>query len=91
MNSTRDRESFILYWGFDQTTHNSKTEVILTESDCPDDGGKWALYCCHEDGTGVLQSPNKRRLSGFKKVTLDWCPYCQKNEDLAQLIANETN
>lgn len=91
MSNSRNREHFISNWGYDQTEHNTKIEVFLEESDCPDDGGKWGLYCTHEEGQGVLQDTNKRRLAAFKKDTNEWCPYCQKNEDLAQLIATETN
>jgi hypothetical protein len=53
-------------------------------ADCPEDGGKWAIYCEHTDssgeiiGTGVVQDTNKRRLATWQKHSLDWCCYCQE-------------
>jgi hypothetical protein len=61
----------------------------VVPADCPEDGGKWAIYCEHIDadgeviGTGVVQDTNKRRLSTWEKHTLDWCCYCQEERDAA--------
>ena len=64
-----------------------RTEVVgVVEADCPEDGGKWALYCTHytSDGhqaTSVLQDTNKRRLAEWKKHPTEWCCYCQEDRD----------
>lgn len=53
-------------------------------AECPQDGGKWAIYCEHRNaageviGTGVVQDTNKRRLSGWVKYPADWCCCCQE-------------
>ena len=47
------------------------TKVILEESDCPDDGGKWALIC--EKHSGIIQDTNKRRLWWAADEVDDWC------------------
>ena len=56
---------------------------IVELADCPDDGGKWAIYCEHENGCGILQDTNKRRLSGWLNHTTEWCPICRNNQDIA--------
>lgn len=59
--------------------------VVL--ADCPEDGGKWAIYCEHRNaageviGTGVLQDTNKRRLSEWVLYPADWCCCCQEEND----------
>ena len=56
----------------------------VTHADCPEDGGKWAIYCEHFDstgeiiGTGLVQDTNKRRLASWEKHSIDWCCYCQE-------------
>lgn len=59
------------------TTTNPKVRAYYDLADCPDDGGKHALYCEHEDGIGVVQDTNRRRLVPWLQSTVDWCPYCQ--------------
>jgi len=50
-------------------------------ADCPEDGGKWILYCEHSNGdTGILQDTNKRRLAEWKREPLMWCCYCQEEQ-----------
>lgn len=51
----------------------------LDLADCPEDGGKWAIYCEHEEGTSVAQDTNKRRLSAWLAHPDEWCCYCQEN------------
>lgn len=61
--------------------------VVL--ADCPEDGGKWAIYCEHRAGNGevvgvgILQDTNKQRLSAWTRDTLAWCPCCQNERDAA--------
>lgn len=53
-----------------------------------EDGGKWALYCCHlEDGEwlncGMIQDTNRARLAMWRQETrgdgyTEWCPVCQE-------------
>jgi len=57
------------------TTIKKATPVEL--ADCPDDGGKWAIYCEHAEATSVLQDTNRRRLNSWRTDTLTWCEYCQ--------------
>lgn len=52
------------------------TLVMVTGGEIAD-GGKWALYCDHEDGTGVIQDTNRRRLWSHARESDQWCPYCQ--------------
>lgn len=47
-------------------------------ADCPDDGGKWIIYCEHDDDCGILQDTNRRRLNSWRTETLTWCCYCQE-------------
>ena len=57
-------------------------------AECPEDGGKWVLYCEHfVDGEwvngGLIQDTNKRRLAGWKVERFNdghtqWCPLCQE-------------
>lgn len=53
-------------------------------ADCPDEGGKWVIYCVHYDSAGeendcgLLQDTNKRRLTSWKTDTLMWCWVCQE-------------
>lgn len=62
------------------TTWNPKTtKPYLAESECPEDGGHWALYCEHLTGTGVLQDTNKRRLAQWLKEPEGWCTFCREN------------
>ena len=70
-------------------TPTYKTRIIgVVESECPDDGGKWAIYCEHFiDGewisAGVIQDSNKQRLAGHiyeqkrGEGYTDWCDACQ--------------
>jgi hypothetical protein len=57
-------------------TRRVATPVEL--ADCPEDGGKWAIYCEHDGETSVLQDTNKRRLAQWRTETLVWCAYCQE-------------
>lgn len=57
------------------STTRKATPVEL--ADCPDDGGKWAIYCEHDNGTSILQDTNRRRLNGWRTETIVWCEYCQ--------------
>ena len=56
-------------------------------ADCPDDGGKWIIYCDHYDQnfdliySGILQDTNRRRLNSWRTETLTWCCYCQEGSD----------
>lgn len=53
-------------------------------AECPDDGGKWALYHEHLDAEGdvvavsIIQDTNKRRLAAWRNVPGEWCCYCQE-------------
>jgi len=65
--------------------HNDAKKVTGPElADCPEDGGKWALYCEHYDATGeligcgIVQDTNKKRLAPWRKETSMWCCYCQE-------------
>jgi hypothetical protein len=66
---------------------NTHTTSKVTHADCPEDGGKWAIYCEHFDntgeiiGTGLVQDTNKRRLATWQKHSIDWCCYCQEERD----------
>jgi len=42
------------------------------------DGGKWALYCEHPDGIGIVQDTNRRRLWSWARHSAEWCCYCQE-------------
>jgi len=59
-----------------------KTHIVTyyDEADCPEDGGKHALYCVHDDNTFVLQDTNKSRLMGWLNSTIEWCEGCQQDE-----------
>ena len=50
-------------------------------ADAPQDGGKWAIYCEHEEGTSILQDTNKRRLASWRSEPLVWCCYCQEERN----------
>lgn len=60
-------------------------------AECPEDGGRWAIYCEHTDSTGevvecaILQDTNKARLRSWKKWTSDWCAACQELRDYGTL------
>lgn len=47
-------------------------------ADCPEDGGKHALYCDHGDRTYVTQDTNKRRLMALLNHTEEWCEGCME-------------
>ena len=57
------------------------------EAECPEDGGKWAIYCEHyaQDGeltySSILQDTNKTRLRSWKKHPGDWCGLCQEEAE----------
>ena len=53
------------------------SQVTLELATCPEDGGKWALYCEHENGVGILQDTNRKRISAWGSHSVDWCPLCQ--------------
>ena len=53
------------------------SQVTLELADCPEDGGKWALYCEHENGVGILQDTNRNRISAWGSYSAAWCPLCQ--------------
>ena len=64
------------------------TKVIGPElAECPEDGGKWAIYHEHYDEQGkliynaILQDPNKRILARWKSSPVDWCCLCQEIRD----------
>lgn len=63
-------------------TNHITSEVTL--ADCPEDGGKWAIYCEHTNaageviGTSVVQDTNKRRLQQWAKHSDEWCCLCQE-------------
>jgi hypothetical protein len=75
----------------DNSTKHQRTVSPVVPADCPEDGGKWAIYCEHVDadgeiiGTGVVQDSNKRRLAPWRNHTLDWCCYCQELRDFGTL------
>jgi hypothetical protein len=57
---------------------STKIQAFYDLADCPEDGGKHALYCDHDFfGCGVLQHTNKRQLLPWLKATEEWCPLCQ--------------
>jgi hypothetical protein len=61
---------------------NHKTSDVVL-ADCPEDGGKWAIYCEHFAegeivGTSVVQDTNKQRLGEWQKHSDQWCCYCQE-------------
>lgn len=71
-------------------TPSYKTQIIgVVEADCPDDGGKWALYCEHfVDGEwvngGLIQDSNKQRLASWVTAKrgagyTEWCDECVEN------------
>ena len=66
------------------TTHIT-SEVTL--ADCPEDGGKWAIYCEHMNnageivGTSVVQDTNKKRLAQWAKHSTEWCCHCQEESE----------
>jgi hypothetical protein len=57
---------------------------VVVLADCPEDGGKWALYCEHKNsdgvvvGCGILQDSNKQRLGAWRMHSAEWCPFCQE-------------
>lgn len=56
-------------------------EELLCDSEAVD-GGRWALYCQHDDGdVGVVQDTNRKRLWAWARHSADWCPYCQEVRD----------
>ena len=63
------------------TRNVSKVEL----ADCPEDGGKWIIYCEHFDDNGeciytaILQDSNKRRLNSWRTGTFVWCEKCQED------------
>lgn len=59
------------------------SQVTLELATCPEDGGKWALYCEHENGVGILQDTNRKRISAWGSHSVDWCPLCQ---DIAEEV-----
>jgi hypothetical protein len=68
-----------------ETTYTHITSKVEL-ADCPDDGGKWAIYCTHFAdgeivGTGVVQDTNKKRLASWQKHSIDWCCHCQNVRD----------
>ena len=84
-NSDQMRISVIscAYDGHMETNHIT-SEVTL--ADCPEDGGKYAIYCEHTNaageliGTSVVQDTNKRRLAQWAKHSSEWCCFCQEEE-----------
>ena len=53
------------------------SQVTLELAGCPEDGGKWALMCEHDNGVGILQDTNCKRISAWGSHSVDWCPLCQ--------------
>jgi hypothetical protein len=53
------------------------SQVTLELAEVPEDGGKWALYCEHENGVGILQDTNRNRISAWGAHSVAWCPLCQ--------------
>jgi len=80
--------------------HETKTPLFITRvsdvelADCPDDGGKWVIYCDHFDeesgewyNAGMIQDTDKRRLASWCRAKrgagfTTWCPECQQANDL---------
>lgn len=61
----------------------SVTEELLEGSEI-EDGGRWALYCWHNEArgeVGIVQDTNRNRLWAWARYSDEWCPYCQ---DLAR-------
>jgi hypothetical protein len=59
------------------TNQNPSIRTYYAVADCPEDGGKHAIYCEHADGrTSVLQDTNKRRLMEWKNHPTEWCEIC---------------
>jgi hypothetical protein len=60
----------------------SKRVIGPALADCPEDGGKWAIWCEHFDANGepiycgVTQDSNKARLRPWKNDTASWCGLC---------------
>lgn len=54
----------------------------VEEAECPQDGGRWVIYCEHENGTALLQDTNRRRLSAWRSEPLVWCCYCQEEANV---------
>lgn len=59
-------------------TPTRRVATAVELADAPQDGGKWVIYCEHEDGTALLQDTNKRRLAEWRTETIVWCCYCQE-------------
>ncbi len=51
-------------------------------ANCPEDGGKWIIYCDHENGCAILQDTNKARLNEWRKEPLMWCAFCQEEAEV---------
>lgn len=66
------------------TTNTARKATPVELADCPEDGGKWAIYCEHYDAEGnlvdsaILQDTNKKRLNGWRTETIVWCCFCQE-------------
>lgn len=63
----------------------ASTKIVgVTEAECPEDGGKYAIYCEHFDANGqptyssILQDSNKARLAAWKNDSTEWCGLCQE-------------
>jgi len=72
--------------GYDVSMETNHITSEVTLADCPEDGGKWAIYCEHTNaageliGTAVVQDTNKRRLAQWAKHSNEWCCFCQEEE-----------
>jgi hypothetical protein len=80
--------------------HETQTPLFITRvsdvqlAECPDDGGKWVIYCDHFDAqkrewynAGMIQDSHKRRLASWCRAKrgagfTTWCPECQVANDL---------
>ena len=52
-------------------------------AECPQDGGRWVIYCDHGgDNIALLQDTNKRRLAEWRTETIVWCCYCQEEAEI---------
>ncbi len=73
----------------EEMKRNQNIRVSQVElAECPEDGGKWAIYCEHYDADsgdwltmGILQDTNKARLAKSRLVTFsdgltEFCPEC---------------
>lgn len=72
-------EQIVAGFGIGQNTIPRQTKCVVYGpelANCPEDGGKWALYCEHENGISILQDTNKRRLAQWKKHSSEWCSIC---------------